>query len=156
MKEYVMQSPVGPLRLCQEGEAIVGLYFGGQVTGAEPPTALLGEVREQLNQYFAGARKRFELPLQFGGTAFQHGVWEALLDIPYGETRTYGQIAAAIGRPKAVRAVGHAIGSNPISILVPCHRVIGKDGSLTGFGGGLAIKELLLKGEGIPFKASGT
>ena len=154
MEEYVMQSPVGPLRLRQEGDTIVGLYFGGTVSEGEPPTALLGETRMQLSQYFAGKRKNFDLPLRFGGTAFQHAVWEALRDIPYGESRTYGQIAAAIGRPRAVRAVGRAIGSNPISILVPCHRVIGKDGTLTGFGGGLAVKEQLLKGEGIPFQAA--
>ncbi len=149
MEEYVMQSPVGPLRLCQENGAVVGLYFGGGTLDAEPPTALLREAQAQLNQYFSGTRNVFDLPLRFGGTAFQHAVWEALLEISYGETRTYGQIAAAIGRPKAVRAVGHAIGRNPISIIVPCHRVIGKDGSLTGFGGGLEIKERLLKGEGI-------
>lgn len=152
MEEYVMQSPVGPLWLQQTGEAIVGLYFGGEVSEAEPPTALLREACVQLSQYFAGQRTTFDLPLRFGGTAFQHAVWEALLDIPYGETRTYGQIAEAIGRPRAVRAVGQAIGRNPISILVPCHRVIGKDGTLTGFGGGLAIKEQLLTGEGIPFQ----
>ena len=149
MEEFVMHSPVGLLGLRQENGAIVGLSFGGAVPDAAPPTALLGEAQAQLNQYFAGTRKTFDLPLHFGGTEFQHAVWEALLDIPYGETRTYGQIAAAIGRPKAVRAVGQAIGSNPIGILVPCHRVIGKDGTLTGFGGGLKIKELLLKREGI-------
>ena len=154
MEEFVMHSPVGPLGLRQENGSIVGLSFGGAVPDAAPPTELLGEARSQLNQYFAGTRKTFDLPLHFGGTEFQHAVWEALLDIPYGETRTYGQIAAAIGRPKAVRAVGQAIGSNPIGILVPCHRVIGKDGTLTGFGGGLEVKEKLLKGEGIPFKAT--
>ena len=154
MEEYVMRSPVGPLRLQQEDGAIVGLYFGGTVSAGEPPTALLRKAQVQLMEYFNRQRTEFDLPLCFGGTDFQHAVWEALLDIPYGETRTYGQIAAAIGRPKAVRAVGHAIGRNPISILVPCHRVIGKDGTLTGFGGGLAIKEKLLKGEGIPFKVT--
>lgn len=149
MEVYVMDSPVGALRICQEGEAIVGLYFGGTPSACEPPTALLREAGQQLGEYFAGQRTRFDLPLRFGGTAFQRAVWEALLDIPYGETRSYGQIAAAIGRPRAVRAVGQAIGRNPIGIVVPCHRVIGKNGALTGFAGGLSIKEKLLKGEGV-------
>lgn len=149
METYVMDSPVGALRVCQEGNAIVGLYFGGTVSEGAPPTGLLREAKAQLEEYFSGQRRVFDLPLRFGGTAFQHAVWEALLDIPYGETRSYGQIAAAIGRPKAVRAAGQAIGRNPISIIVPCHRVIGQNGTLTGFGGGLPIKEKLLKGEGV-------
>lgn len=149
MEVYVMDSPVGALRICQEGEAVVGLYFGGTPSVCEPPTALLREAEQQLREYFAGQRTGFDLPLRFGGTAFQRAVWAALLDIPYGETRSYGQIAAAIGRPRAVRAVGQAIGRNPIGIIVPCHRVIGKNGALTGFAGGLSIKEKLLKGEGV-------
>ena len=149
METYVMDSPVGALRVCQEGNVIVGLYFGGTVSEGAPPTGLLREAKAQLEEYFSGQRRVFDLPLRFGGTAFQHAVWEALLDIPYGETRSYGQIAAAIGRPKAVRAAGQAIGRNPISIIVPCHRVIGQNGTLTGFGGGLPIKEKLLKGEGV-------
>lgn len=149
METYVMDSPVGALRVCQEGNAIVGLYFGGTVSEGAPPTGLLREAKAQLEEYFSGQRRAFDLPLRFGGTAFQHAIWEALLDIPYGETRSYGQIAAAIGRPKAVRAAGQAIGRNPISIIVPCHRVIGQNGTLTGFGGGLPIKEKLLKGEGV-------
>ena len=149
MEIYVMDSPLGALRICQEEDAIVGLYFGGTVSEGAPPTALLEKAKAQLEAYFAGQRKVFDLPLRLGGTAFQHAIWEALLDIPYGETRSYGQIAAAIGRPKAVRAAGQAIGRNPISIIVPCHRVIGQNGTLTGFGGGLPIKELLLKGEGV-------
>lgn len=128
METYVMDSPVGALRVCQEGNAIVGLYFGGTVSEGAPPTGLLREAKAQLEEYFSGQRRVFDLPLRFGGTAFQHAVWEALLDIPYGETRSYGQIAAAIGRPKAVRAAGQAIGRNPISIIVPCHRVIGQIG----------------------------
>ncbi len=95
-------------------------------------------------EYFAGARKAFDLPLDFFGTAFQKRVWFELLNIPFGETRTYGEIAHAIGKPRAFRAVGAANGKNPISIVAPCHRVIGKDGSLTGFAGGLAAKECLL------------
>lgn len=149
MVEYGMDSPVGALRIVQEGDAIVGLHFGGKISETAPPTALLAEAKVQLEQYFAGQRHCFDLPLSFGGTAFQHAIWAALLDIPYGETRSYGQIAAAIGRPKAVRAVGQAIGRNPIGIIIPCHRVIGQNGTLTGFGGGLPIKEKLLKLEGV-------
>lgn len=108
-------------------------------------TPLLKRCRKQLDEYFAGKRKAFDLPLGPKGTAFQQQVWAALLAIPYGETRSYGQIAAAIGRPKAVRAVGGANHLNPISIIQPCHRVIGADGSLTGYGGGLGRKEKLLQ-----------
>jgi methylated-DNA-[protein]-cysteine S-methyltransferase len=99
----------------------------------------------QLNEYFAGSRKEFDLPLRFNGTEFQVSVLEALQEIPYGETTSYGEIAKRIGRPKAVRAVGAANGRNPIPIVVPCHRVIGSTGDLTGFGGGLDTKEALLR-----------
>ena len=148
MTEFVMASPVGPLRLTEEGGALTGVYFGGRTAEKEAPTALLRETQAQLEAYFAGSLREFDLPVAFGGTPFQHAVWEALRQITYGRTSTYGQIAQKIGRPKAVRAVGHAIGRNPISIIVPCHRVIGKDGSLTGFAGGLAVKAALLALEG--------
>ncbi|WP_281797656.1 methylated-DNA--[protein]-cysteine S-methyltransferase [Tepidanaerobacter syntrophicus] len=105
--------------------------------------------KAQIEEYFKGQRRVFDIPLDLKGTDFQISVWEALLNIPYGTTKTYSQVAAEIGRPKATRAVGGAIGANPVSIVVPCHRVIGKDGSLTGFGGGLEIKKKLLKLEGI-------
>lgn len=103
------------------------------------------DVREQLAEYFSGERKDFDLPLRIAGTEFQLSVLEALQEIPYGETRSYGAIAKQIGRPKAVRAVGAANGRNPIPIIVPCHRVIGHTGDLTGFGGGLDTKEALLR-----------
>jgi methylated-DNA-[protein]-cysteine S-methyltransferase len=103
---------------------------------------------QQLNEYFAGTRTCFELDLDFSGTDFQKKVWQALLTIPFGETRTYSQIALQIGSPAAVRAVGAANGKNPISIIAPCHRVIGMSGELTGFAGGLSAKELLLRLEG--------
>ncbi|MBA4697093.1 MAG: methylated-DNA--[protein]-cysteine S-methyltransferase [Legionella sp.] len=106
---------------------------------------VLVETQHQLKDYFAGKLQRFNLPLDFVGTTFQKQVWESLCCIPFGETRTYGQIAAQIGRPKAVRAVGAASGRNPISIIAPCHRVIGANGQLTGFAGGLEIKAYLLK-----------
>jgi methylated-DNA-[protein]-cysteine S-methyltransferase len=105
---------------------------------------VLDETARQLDEYFAGQRQRFELPLAFVGTAFQQKVWQALLTIPFGQTRTYSQIAAQIGHPTAVRAVGAANGRNPISIVAPCHRVIGASGELTGFAGGLLAKQVLL------------
>ncbi len=104
----------------------------------------------EFEAYFAGRLQRFTLPLAARGTAFQQAVWRALCDIPYGETRSYGDIARAIGKPSAVRAVGAANGRNPLSIIVPCHRVIGQNGSLTGYAGGLPIKQALLRLEGIP------
>ena len=149
LTEFVMTSPVGNLRLLEEDSVLTRLYFGGTLEDPEPPTELLRRARGQLEAYFAGTRQDFDLPIRFGGTAFQHEVWEALREIPYGKTSTYGQIAARIGRPRAVRAVGHAIGQNPISIIVPCHRVIGKDGTLTGFAGGLPAKARLLEREGV-------
>lgn len=109
--------------------------------GGPPP---LLELRRQLAQYFAGERRAFDLPLAPRGTEFERRVWQALLAIPYGETRSYAEVAAAIGRPSACRAVGHANGSNPIAVVIPCHRVIGSDGSLTGYGGGLPLKRFLL------------
>ena len=102
----------------------------------------------QLDAYFAGKLREFKIPLDLRGTPFQRRVWELLCDIPWGETRSYGQIAKALGQPKAARAVGRAVGTNPVSIVVPCHRVIGSDGTLTGYGGGLDRKEALLKLEG--------
>jgi methylated-DNA-[protein]-cysteine S-methyltransferase len=109
-----------------------------------PRHPLLCETKRQLDEYFAGKRRNFELPLEFRGTEFQRRVWAALLTIPYGETRTYRQIAEQIGNPLAVRAVGAANGRNPIAIVAPCHRVIGSSGDLTGFGGGLEAKARLL------------
>lgn len=146
MKRFVMvQSPVGDLTLTEENGALTGLYFGRlSLEGEEGLTALLEKASRQLEEYFAGKRKQFDLPLSLWGTEFQRQVWAALRDIPYGETRSYGQIAQAVGRPKAVRAVGMANHRNPISIIVPCHRVVGADGSLTGYGGGLENKKFLL------------
>jgi methylated-DNA-[protein]-cysteine S-methyltransferase len=116
--------------------------LGSLIEDVDHPILCLAE--QQLGEYFAGARKSFDLPLDFAGTPFQKKVWSELLNIPFGQTRTYGQIANAIGKPRAFRAVGAANGKNPISIVAPCHRVIGKDGSLTGFAGGLEAKECLL------------
>jgi methylated-DNA-[protein]-cysteine S-methyltransferase len=115
--------------------------------GWQRDDAAFDDVRGQLDEYFAGGRREFDLPLTAAGTAFQQLVWSALLAIPYGETTSYGKIAATIGSPTAFRAVGLANGQNPISIVVPCHRVIGADGSLTGYGGGLDAKRWLLSHE---------
>jgi len=115
-----------------------------QPSDAPPPPPPLLEARRQLAEYLAGDRRAFTLPLAPRGTEFERLVWQALVAIPYGETRSYAEVAAAIGRPAACRAVGRANGSNPIAIVIPCHRVIGSDGSLTGFGGGLPLKRFLL------------
>jgi methylated-DNA-[protein]-cysteine S-methyltransferase len=115
----------------------------------DPGAAPLPEARRQLDEYLAGRRRDFDVPLDFGGTPFQRLCWEGLLRIPYGETRSYGQMAREIGRPAAVRAVGHANHDNPIGVIIPCHRVIGANGSLTGYAGGLDMKRLLLELEGV-------
>ena len=141
----VLPSPVGELTLTEENGALTGLYFGARPGGEEVPSPLLEEAARQLQEYFAGCRREFFLPLAPRGTEFQRQVWHALEGIPYGETRTYGEIARAIGKPKACRAVGMANHRNPLSILVPCHRVVGADGSLTGYGGGLEAKQFLLE-----------
>jgi len=115
----------------------------------DPGAPPLPEMRRQLDEYLAGRRRDFDLPLETGGTEFQRQCWAALLRIPYGETRTYGDMAREIGRPAAVRAVGQANHDNPIGVIIPCHRVIGANGSLTGYGGGLAMKRALLELEGV-------
>lgn len=145
-----IQSPVGELTLAQEGGALTHLLFGHrELAGtAGENTPLLKDAQQQLAEYFAGERRAFTIPLAPKGTAFRLRVWQALQGIPYGETRTYQQIAEAAGSPRAFRAAGMANHSNPISILIPCHRVIGKNGSLTGYGGGLEAKRFLLNLEG--------
>lgn len=145
----VIDSPVGPLFAAVRDGAVIELSFLGddEPVPAENwvrDDAACDELRCQLEEYFAGTRTEFDLELDPRGTDFQMEVWAALRDISYGTTATYGDIAAAVGRPKAVRAVGGANNANPISIIVPCHRVIGADGSLTGYGGGLGTKETLL------------
>lgn len=141
------QSPIGELTLAAEDGAVTHLLFGRvSFPGAiEEETPLLKEAHRQLEEYFACGRREFALPLKPRGTPFQEKVWQALLTIPYGETRTYQDIALLAGSPKAVRAVGSANHHNPISIFIPCHRVIGKNGSLTGYGGGLPAKRFLLE-----------
>ena len=145
-----MDSPVGRLLLAGEKNAlkVIGFSSGARARGADPEWERFDEpfrqVKKQLEEYFAGERRTFSLELAPDATPFQAAVLDALLGIPYGETRSYLDIAHAVGNPKAVRAVGGANGSNPIPIVIPCHRVVGSDGSLTGFGGGLESKRYLL------------
>lgn len=146
----VVASPVGPLLVTARDGAITGVAFAPETApSAEPPAdALLLRAAEQLVAYFAGERETFDLPLAPAGTPFQHAVWDALARIPHGTTTTYGELATALGRPGASRAVGLANGTNPIAIVLPCHRVIGSGGRLTGYGGGLPAKRWLLAHEG--------
>jgi methylated-DNA-[protein]-cysteine S-methyltransferase len=144
-----MSSPVGALCLCAEDDRLVGLHLPDRPAPALPPgrSAVLERTCAQLAEYFAGERRDFDLPLAPHGTAFQVAVWRALADIPFGVTCSYGELARVVGRPSASRAVGAANGRNPIAIILPCHRVIGSNGELTGYGGGLPMKRWLLDHE---------
>ncbi|MFD9005655.1 methylated-DNA--[protein]-cysteine S-methyltransferase [Streptomyces sp. NPDC059582] len=150
LRHTVVDSPYGPLTLVADDGVLSGLYMTDQrhrpseETFGPPDAALFHAAEEQLEAYFAGELKEFTLELRLAGTPFQRTVWEQLRRIPYGETRSYGELADALGNPKASRAVGLANGKNPIGIIVPCHRVIGASGSLTGYGGGLDRKQRLL------------
>jgi methylated-DNA-[protein]-cysteine S-methyltransferase len=155
MLHAYMDSPVGPLLLMADDDGLHLIEFenprhpvarGDDWSAGD--NAVLRETRMQLDEYFAGTRRDFDLPLAPRGTKFQRDVWQALRRIPYGETISYAQLATRIGKPSAMRAVGAANGRNPLPIVVPCHRVIGADGSLTGFGGGLPTKQFLLQLEG--------
>ena len=146
----VVDSPVGPLTLVAVDGALAGCYMDAQrhrpanAIFGDPDPEPFGPAVEQLGEYFSGDRLDFDLPLAVAGTPFQQRVWAALRDIPYGETESYGELAARVGSPGASRAVGLANGRNPIGIIVPCHRVIGASGSLTGYGGGIERKRQLL------------
>ena len=148
-----MTSPVGELTLVASANGLAAILWENDrpgrvrlnIVAQDDNHPVLCQTERQLREYFAGARSRFDLKLDFAGTDFQKKVWAALLTIPFGETRSYAQIAAQIGNPKAVRAVGAANGKNPISIVAPCHRVIGSNGALTGFAGGLDAKRVLLE-----------
>ena len=147
---FDMPSPVGVLRLIANAQGVCGIHFEGRRGHGSAPSGwtrsrhALDFVREPLEEYFAGTRQAFELPLAPRGTPFQLAVWQELSRIPYGETISYGELARRVGDPAAARAVGAANGANPLPIVVPCHRVIGANGSLTGFGGGLPNKRWLL------------
>lgn len=151
---HEVDSPVGRLLLAGDGESLIQLCFQSGPRPHRPKDTWRADaapfrvVLKQLAEYFAAGRRTFDLPLAPRGTEFQRRVWRALREIPYGETISYGELARRIGMPSASRAVGLANGANPLPILVPCHRVIGADGSLTGFGGGLPIKRQLLALEG--------
>jgi methylated-DNA-[protein]-cysteine S-methyltransferase len=154
-------SPVGELTLVASERGLVAILWENDDPGRVRLAALaeqgdhpvLIEAQAQLADYFAGRRRSFDLPLDFQGTDFQKQVWAALLAIPFGETRSYGDLARAVGKPTAFRAVGAANGRNPISIVAPCHRVIGANGALTGFAGGLEAKRYLLRHEGLEVAA---
>jgi methylated-DNA-[protein]-cysteine S-methyltransferase len=154
-------SPLGSIIIAATDRGLAGLWFDGQrhlpaelagpgVWPARPDHPVLVEVTRQLGEYFAGSRTQFDVPLDLAyGTAFQQSVWQALLKIPQGGTASYGELSARIGKPAAVRAVGAAVGRNPVSIIVPCHRVMGAGGALTGYAGGLERKSALLRLEGV-------
>lgn len=142
---FSYETVLGVVTFVEEGGALLAVTTHRSYEGVEQETALIKEAYQQLSEYLKGERKEFDLPLNPKGTDFQKRVWRALCDIPYGETRSYKQIAKAVGNSKAVRAVGMANNRNPITIVVPCHRVIGADGKLMGYGGGLEMKEFLLR-----------
>jgi methylated-DNA-[protein]-cysteine S-methyltransferase len=149
----VVDSPLGPLTLVDDDHSLAGLYLIDQRHRPDPEShgqrddAVLPALREQLEAYWSGDLRAFTVPLRLAGTPFRQRVWEALTTIPYGETWSYGKLAAEIGQPGASRAVGLANGRNPVSIVVPCHRVVGANGTLTGYGGGLERKAWLLDHE---------
>lgn len=157
-----MTSPLGRLLLAGDSRAlsVVGFPENGSERQPDPGwlrrNALFEPAKRQLDEYFAGQRTHFDLPVELHGSEFQCAVWQAMRDIPYGATRSYGELARAIGRPSASRAVGAAAGRNPVPLIVPCHRVIGSDGGLVGFGGGLPTKKFLLALEqsNLPFSLS--
>ncbi len=159
--QTTFQSPLGKMIIAATDKGLAGLWFEGQrhlppelveppVWPSDPDHPVLQEVSRQLTGYFAGQRTQFDVPLDLAyGTAFQQSVWQALLKIPQGGTASYGEVSQRIGKPAAVRAVGAAVGRNPVSIIVPCHRVMGAKGALTGYAGGLERKTALLRLEGI-------
>ncbi len=156
----VCESPIGLLTLHSDGKSLTGLYMKNEAVHSmkgghavlDAKAGPLPLVISQLREYFAGKRRDFDVPLDSEGTPFQKTVWRSLLKIPFGETLSYGGLAKRIGNPGASRAVGLANGSNPISVIVPCHRVIGANGTLTGYGGGIEVKRWLLTHEGCVFK----
>ena len=145
-----LETPVGPLRLVASDVGLRSVSFRAEAPGphaVDGDSPVLDEAARQLGEYFAGTRTAFTIPLDLRGTPFQLDAWRRLAEIPYGETVSYAEQARRVGRPRAVRAIGAANGSNPVPIVLPCHRVIGSDGSLTGFGGGLDVKRALLDHE---------
>ena len=156
---FYYETSLGTIGIFESGSALTELCFGRRpepVDSSNEETDLLRTAARQLREYLAGKRHAFGLPLSPAGTPFQHLVWNSLLSIPYGETRSYGDVARDIGNFKACRAVGMANNRNPIPVFIPCHRVIGSDGSLVGYGAGLEVKERLLRLEGVPAFVKGS
>lgn len=143
MYQYSYDTPIGKLYIAEKNDTIIKVSFF-PVINEEKETSLIKETYNELCEYFKGQRKTFNIPISLQGTEFQLKIWQELSKIPYGETRCYKDIACAVGNPKASRAVGMANNKNPIAIIIPCHRVIGSNGNLTGYAGGLGIKEKLL------------
>lgn len=167
MSEYTfatIDSPLGRLELVSDDEALVRLDIGGTTDAPHvhlqhhglpgSPDKIIEQAAHELSEYFAGTRTEFEVPIALVGTEFQQAIWLALLEVPYGETATYGELAARAGNPKGARAVGGAVGHNPIAIIVPCHRILASDGTLTGYstGNGIDTKKQLLDLEGTPYR----
>lgn len=149
--ERVVETPVGKMTLCADEVGVCALEFGVKTERADA-SPLLDHAQQELEEYFAGRRRAFSVPLSIHGTPFQEKVWRALMEIPYGETISYGELARRVGNAKAARAVGMANHVNRIPIIIPCHRVVGANGRLTGYAGGLEIKRILLETEGIDVK----
>lgn len=154
VRHTVVPSPLGALTLVADGDALTGVYFEDHLRGPSPhelgprDESAFDAVQQQLREYFEGRRQHFDVPLAPRGDSFRQRVWRLLRQIPYGQTRSYGQLARELGDPALAQAVGAAGGRNPLSVIVPCHRVVGADGSLTGYAGGLRRKRLLLELEG--------
>ncbi len=144
MSRGTVETPVGSLTIVAGESGLAAVLFGSETGPAEEPHPVIAAAARQLREYFGGERREFDLPLELSGTPFQRRAWLALADVPYGTTRSYGEQARRIGAPGAARAVGAANGRNPLPIVLPCHRLLGADGSLTGYGGGLEIKRALL------------
>ncbi|MEN2283217.1 methylated-DNA--[protein]-cysteine S-methyltransferase [Algoriphagus sp. SE2] len=150
----IISTSLGNVLIETEGEQLFRLQFTETVASDEPAEGITKEVKKQLDEYFSESRVSFDLPLELKGTDFQKSVWEAVNEIPFGQTTTYMKLSQRLGNPAAIRAVGAAIGANPILIIVPCHRIIGTNGQLTGYAGGLEKKQALLELEGFPIQKS--
>lgn len=150
----IIASTLGNILIELEDGKLVRLQFTEDPVSEEPLEGMVAEVRNQLGEYFSGKRKVFDLPLELKGTGFQKSVWQAVNEIPFGQTTTYMKLSQKLGNPAAIRAVGAAIGANPVLVIVPCHRIIGTNGQLTGYAGGLERKQALLELEGFPVQQS--
>ncbi|WP_296701574.1 methylated-DNA--[protein]-cysteine S-methyltransferase [Algoriphagus sp.] len=148
----ILSSTLGNILIKLEDDKLIQLQFTEDPVNEEPLKGMVAEVKNQLEEYFSGKRKVFDLTLELNGTDFQKSVWEAVNEIPFGQTTTYMKLSQKLGNPAAIRAVGAAIGANPILVILPCHRIIGTNGQLTGYAGGLERKQALLEIEGFPIQ----